>query len=89
VQSPTGDFLVNQLRTGSLDAVIAYLSNATGSADTLEAVAIDIPCAFAAQPVAMSRETRYPLLTARLLAALKSAESKHRFEAAGFSWAAK
>jgi molybdate transport system substrate-binding protein len=89
VQSPTGDFLVNQLRTGSLDAVIAYLSNATGSADTLEAVAIDIPCAFAAQPVAMSRETRCPLLTARLLAALKSAESKHRFEAAGFSWAAK
>src|SRR5262245_16793018 len=28
VQTPTGDMLVNQLRTGSLDAVIAYVSNA-------------------------------------------------------------
>jgi ABC-type molybdate transport system substrate-binding protein len=87
VQSPTGDFLVNQLRTGSLDAVIAYLSNATGSADKLEAIAIDIPCAFAGQPVAASRETRYPQLTSRFLAALKSAESKQRFQAAGFVWA--
>src|SRR6185295_9603382 len=27
VQTPTGDMLVNQLRTGSLDAAIAYVSN--------------------------------------------------------------
>jgi molybdate transport system substrate-binding protein len=89
VQSPTGDFLVNQLRTGALDAVIAYLSNATGSADKLEAIALDIPCAFAGQPLAMGRETSYPHLTSRLLAALKSAESKQRFESAGFRWALK
>ena len=45
VQSPTGDMLVNQLRTGSLDAVVAYVSNAVPAADQLEAIAIDIPCA--------------------------------------------
>ena len=38
VQSPTGDMLVNQMRSGSLDAAVAYLSNAAGSADHLDAV---------------------------------------------------
>ena len=33
VQTPTGDMLVNQMRSGSLDAAVAYLSNAAGSAD--------------------------------------------------------
>ena len=28
VQTPTGDMLVNQLLTGSLDAAVVYLSNA-------------------------------------------------------------
>ncbi|HBE66832.1 MAG TPA: hypothetical protein DDW52_01655, partial [Planctomycetaceae bacterium] len=40
VQTPTGDMLVNQLRTGSLDAAVVYLSNAAGSADVLDAVRI-------------------------------------------------
>src|SRR5207247_1176683 len=43
VQSPTGDLLVNQLRTKSLDAVIAYISNAAEAGDELEAIKIDIP----------------------------------------------
>lgn len=86
VESPTGDFLVNQLRTRSLDAVIAYVSNAAGMANELDAIAIDIPCAMAAQPLAMSRGTRYPQMTARVIAALKSAESKQRFENNGFRW---
>jgi ABC-type molybdate transport system substrate-binding protein len=86
VESPTGDFLVNQLRAKSLDAVIAYISNASGMANELEAIAIDIPCAMAAQPVAMAREAKYPQLTARLITALKSAESKQRFQNNGFRW---
>jgi len=86
VQSPTGDFLVNQLRARSLDAVVAYISNAAGASNELDAIAIDIPCAIAAQPVALSRETKYPQLTSRLLARLKSAESRERFEANGFRW---
>jgi ABC-type molybdate transport system substrate-binding protein len=88
VQSPTGDFLVNQLRTGSLDAVIAYISNATGSKNELEPIAIDIPCAIAAQPIAIGRETPVPQLTLRLLDAIKSQASKERFENAGFRWQA-
>jgi len=88
VQSPTGDFLVNQLRTGSLDAVIAYISNATGSKNELEPIAIDIPCAIAAQPIAIGREIPFPQLTLRLLDAIKSQASKERFENAGFRWQA-
>jgi len=86
VESPTGDFLVNQLRAKSLDAAIAYVSNAAGSATELDAIAIDIPCALAAQPLARSRETKQPQLTSRLIAALKSAESRARFERNGFRW---
>ncbi|HBI44588.1 MAG TPA: molybdate ABC transporter substrate-binding protein [Planctomycetales bacterium] len=87
VQSPTGDLLVNQLRAGSLDAVIAYVSNATEAADELEAIAIkDIPCAVAVQPVAVGRDSTYKQLTGRLLDALRSPESRQRFEAHGFHW---
>ncbi len=89
VQSPTGDLLVIQLRTGSLDAVIAYVSNATEAANELEAIAIkDIPCAVAVQPVAVGRDSTYKQLTARLLDALQTPESRQRFEAHGFHWRA-
>src|SRR5262249_14425612 len=88
VQSPTGDFLVNQLRTGSLDAVIAYVSNATSAADDLEAIRLDIPCAVAVQPLAGGRASDFPQLTRRLLEALRSRESRERFEANGFHWQA-
>ena len=88
VQTPTGDMLVNQLRTGSLDAVIAYVSNAVSAADALEAHAIDIPCALAVQPVAVSRDAKHPQIAARLIEALRSAESRARFEAEGFRWRA-
>ncbi|MFO0878539.1 MAG: substrate-binding domain-containing protein [Gemmataceae bacterium] len=86
VQSPTGDMLVNQMLTGSLDAVIAYISNAAGHADQLEAIPIDIPCAIADQPFARGRSTEYPYLLGRLLDALRSHESRERFEAFGFRW---
>jgi molybdate transport system substrate-binding protein len=86
VQSPTGDFLVNQLRTGSLDAVIAYISNATASGDKLEAIRIDIPCALATQPFAVGRESANKQLAARLLEAIESGESKDRFVENGFYW---
>jgi molybdate transport system substrate-binding protein len=87
VQTPTGDMLVNQLRTGSLDAAVVYLSNAAGAADDLDAVQIqDLPCSTATQPFAVSRETRYPRLAARLFTALRSEESQHIFEAEGFRW---
>jgi molybdenum ABC transporter molybdate-binding protein len=86
VQTPTGDMLVNQLRTGSLDAVVAYVSNAVSAADELEAIAIDIPCALAVQPVAVARDSRHRQIAGRLIEALKSPESRARFQAEGFRW---
>src|SRR5262249_3390470 len=67
VESATGDLLVNQLRTGSLDAVVAYISNAAGLKDELEAISVDVKCAVAVQPLAAGRETKYKYLTQRLL----------------------
>jgi ABC-type molybdate transport system substrate-binding protein len=86
VQTPTGDMLVNQLRTGSLDAVVAYVSNAVPAADQLEAIAIDIPCAIAVQPIAAGKESKYRHLIGRLTTAIRSADSQYRFEANGFKW---
>jgi molybdenum ABC transporter molybdate-binding protein len=88
VESPTGDMLVNQLRAGALDAVVAYISNATNSGDKLEAYKIDVPCALAVQPVAVGKEARYPQLTHRLRDALTSRQSRERFENYGFHWQA-
>src|SRR5262249_7391703 len=88
VKSATGDMLVAQLRTGSLDAVVAYISNAAGSANVLEAISVDVPCAVAVQPLAAGRETKYKYLTQRLLDALKSRESQDHFQKQGFKWKA-
>jgi molybdenum ABC transporter molybdate-binding protein len=86
VQTPTGDMLVNQLRTKSLDAVIAYVSNATEAADELDAIPVDVPCAVAVQPFAVSKDSPHRQLAQRLLNAIRSAESRERFESYGFHW---
>lgn len=86
VQSPTGDLLVNQLRTGSLDAVVAYLSNAAEAGDELEAIPIDIPCSFATQPLAVGKDSTHKQLVGRLVDALRSQQSRERFEALRFRW---
>jgi ABC-type molybdate transport system substrate-binding protein len=87
VQTPTGDMLVNQLRTGSLDAAVAYLSNAAGAADFLDAIQIrGIPCSTATQPWAVANESRYPKLAARLFDHLSSQQSQEIFAAEGFQW---
>lgn len=87
VQTPTGDMLVNQLRTGSLDAAVAYLSNAAGSADVLDAVQIQgISCSTATQPWGVAADSRYPQTAARLFSAIASAESQAVFASQGFSW---
>lgn len=88
VQSATGDLLVNQLLTGSLDAVVAYISNAASSADKLDAIKIDIPCALAVQPLAASKFSQNKQLAGRLKDALLSAHSREIFESNGFSWKA-
>jgi len=86
VESPTGDFLINQIRTGSLDAIIACRSNWTGVREHLDAIPIDHPLARMTQPYAVGRNTRYKQMLSRLQDALTTAESRARFEAEGFGW---
>lgn len=87
VQTPTGDMLVNQMRSGSLDAAVAYLSNAAGSADFLDAVRIHgIPCSVATQPYAVAKDSQHKQLAQRLLAAIRAESSKERFASEGFRW---
>jgi molybdate transport system substrate-binding protein len=90
VKSPTGDTLVNQLRVGSLDAVVAYRSNVLPFADELEAIPITgIKCATPAQPIAISKSTTHPELSKRLMEFLRAQESRERFEKMGFGWEVK
>jgi len=90
VQSATGDMLVNQLSTGSLDAAVVYLSNAAGAGDELDAIRIQgIECSVATQPFAVSKMTRHAQLTARLFEQLCTGESRDSFEAQGFRWRVK
>jgi molybdate transport system substrate-binding protein len=74
--------------TGSLDACVAYISNAAGNKDRLEAIPIDIPCAFADQPYAVGKDSDNKYLMHRLLLAILATESRERFERFGFTWKA-
>ena len=88
-QLPTGDMLVNNMLAGSLDAAIVYLSNAAGSAEKLDAIAItEVECSTATQPYAVARDAKHPQLAARLYDAIVSAQSQNRFESVGFRWQA-
>lgn len=87
VQTPTGDMLVNQMRSGSLDAAVAYLSNAAGAVEFLDAVRIHgIPCSVATQPYAVAKDSEHKQLAQRLLAAIRAEESRERFASEGFRW---
>lgn len=90
VESATGDFLVNQVVTGALDAVIVYRSNAMANPDNLkesvDLVAIDADRAFAAQPIAVAQQTDHKQLSKRLLEAVLSDATRSEMEAIGFRW---
>jgi ABC-type molybdate transport system substrate-binding protein len=87
VQTPTGDMLVNQMLTKSLDAAVAYLSNAAGSAEYLDAIRIQgIPCSVATQPFGVAKDSENKRLSERLLQAIRAASSKERFTSEGFRW---
>jgi ABC-type molybdate transport system substrate-binding protein len=87
VQTPTGDMLVNQMRSGSLDAAVAYISNAAGATEDLDAIRIyGIPCSVATQPFAVAKDSTNKQLASRLLAAIRAEESRQRFTSEGFRW---
>ncbi|MBN2329903.1 MAG: substrate-binding domain-containing protein, partial [Candidatus Omnitrophica bacterium] len=87
-QTPTADLLVNQIRTGSLDAVIVYEANTPYVRDKLEIIPIDHPAAKAIQPYAVGKESLYPNLMSRLMDAICSETSRSKFESMGFRWLA-
>lgn len=87
VQSPTGDMLVNQMQTGSLDAAVVYLSNAVGTGDKLDAVRIQgLECSIATQPYAVAPESPNAQTASRLFQQICSAESQADFAKKGFGW---
>lgn len=89
MDSPTGDFLVNQVKTGSLDAVIVYKSNAMASQSTVddyEIVGIDRPNAIAHQPYAVAKNSKHRYLLDRFFTAAVSAQGKEKFMKHGFRW---
>jgi molybdate transport system substrate-binding protein len=88
VRTATGDALVNQMLAApsKLDAVVAYVSNGRRAADRLEAIAIDLPCAVATQPIAVGRKSQHKYLVGRLKKAILTRQSRERFEENGFHW---
>lgn len=88
VQTPTADLLVNQMRSGSLDAVVVYSANTSQVRDVLTVVPLPNPDALAIQPYAVLENSKHRLLMNRLLEALRSVESRRRFTDVGFDWVA-
>ena len=89
LDSATGDFLVNQLRAGSLDAVIVYRSNGMANPSTLKdahIVEIDSEMAVALQPFAVGVDSEYKHLTERLFSALVDSQGREQFLKYGFQW---
>lgn len=83
-QVPTGDFLVNQMRTGSLDAVVVYRINIMAKPDEFEAIPLPADKAKAVQPFAVREDSAHKQTGRRLLAFLR--EHRESFEKAGFAW---
>ena len=89
LNSATGDFLVNKLRAGSLDAGIVYKSNALANPTTLDdcvIVEINSPLATALQPFAIGLESNQKNLMERLFKSFTSEMARSDFEKIGFKW---
>lgn len=84
VEVPTADFLVNQLRAGSLDAAIVYKVNALAGSSDLQFIPLKHPGAKAVQPFAVRKDSAHRQSALRLLDFLKANRSD--FESAGFLW---
>ena len=85
----TGDFLVNQVRAASLDAVIVYRSNAMSNKATetdCDLVEIDHPEAVAEQPYAVGKGSKHRHLLQRFFDACVSEQGKKGFLEYGFRW---
>ncbi len=85
-QTPTADLLVNQIRTGSLDAVIVYEANIAKVRDKLDVVFIELNNALALQNFGLSVQSDNKFLMRRLFKALTNETSKKKYLENGFEW---
>lgn len=85
-QTPTADLLVNQIRTGSLDAVIVYEANVYNVKDKLDMIQIKEDKAVALQNFGVSVNSDNKFLVKRLLKALTEESSKNSYLDNGFKW---
>jgi len=83
-QVPTGDFLVNQLRTGSLDAAVVYQINIQHQIEHFESIPLPADKAKAVQPFAVRTDSPNKQLGYRMLAHLRA--NQKSFTDAGFVW---
>jgi molybdate transport system substrate-binding protein len=84
VEVPTADFLVNQMRAGSLDAIVVYEVNVSPHPDHFDSIALPGEFAKAVQPFAVRKDSPNARLAGRLLGFLRS--RSEAFESAGFRW---
>jgi molybdenum ABC transporter molybdate-binding protein len=85
-QAPTADMLVNQIRTGSLDAVVVYAANTMKVREQFEVISLRLPGALAVQTFSVGKNSKHKQLASRFLEALRTAESRSRYEASGFRY---
>ena len=85
-QTPTADLLVNQIRTGSLDAVIVYEANIATLKDKLNVVRLKDKEAKALQNFGISVQADQQYLLKRLFNALTDETSKSQYVKNGFQW---
>lgn len=88
VQTPTADLLVNQLRTGALDAAIVYEVNTRAASAFIDTLPLQLPGAIATQPYAVGLDSPHQHLMNRLLETLRAQRSRERFVSSGFNWLA-
>lgn len=82
--TPTADMLLNETRTGALDAAVVYLANASKAREHLEVLPLGIPGSVAVQTYSVAKDSKHRHLAGRLLEALRTADQAGRYRAAGF-----
>ena len=85
-QTPTADLLVNQIRTGSLDAVVVYEANVSQVKDKLDIVMLSEDQANALQNFGILSNSKNQNTMKRLLKMLTSDHSKKSYLEHGFEW---
>ena len=85
-QTPTADLLVNQLQTGSLDAVIVYRANLSQMKNKVDIIEINDVNAGALQNFGIEKNSDYKWMMKRLFKALTSDASKAEYLMNGFEW---